>query len=496
MIKYIWRKDMNDEEELINYIKNCYEIYSKSNFESIVNYCYSFGTKHNQYNKDISKSVYLIVNNVINTLKLKKITHSHKEYKKSVKINIIFERINYPSTKAKIYVPVYLDNCERVLSIILRYIIENKYNCNIKLSKIINNELLVINFEDCKVINKFFDFYSGSKELKKEEKNIISCLIPKKSGFGICSEIYPYNYLDTFNNYLCLYYNNIKSVEEINLKSVIAYFENCYNKEKIILKKEMLKKIILCINSIIDISKINSIFDYNGEMNIGSFNPSDYNLLLSEKKILYFENKEKTFQINFGTEEYLNICYSFFYKNIISKNSASVYYVFFRSIYINLLEKKFENIKDLYNIDISEDLIYKELALMASGYFVYKKLNFDYKEIYLILKKVLELNLLCNINLDEDNSEEINNNKIEFPFNIEYAGKLVTLKDGSAVTIINYFNNNGVLKYIPLNSKINLKDGTTISAEVFLKELYKIIPEYNNFMELFDKKIDFIEYSN
>lgn len=487
---------MNDEEELINYVKNCYEIYLKSNFDSIVDYCYSFGTKHNQYKKDISKSVYLLVNNIVNTLKLKKITHSHKEYKKSVRINLIFRKINYPSTRSKIYIPVFVSNCEKVLSIILRYIIENKYNCNIKLSKIINNELLVINFEDCNIVNKFLEFYSGCKELKKEEKNKMSCLIPKKNGIGICSEIFPYNYLDTFNNYLCIYFSKIKNKEEINLKSITTYFENCFNKETAILKKEMLKIICLCISSIIDNSKISKIFDYNGEMNIGSFNSSDYNLFLNEEKLLYFENKEKTLQINFGSEEYLNLCYSIFYKNIISKNSSSIYYIFFRSIYINLLEKKFENINDLYNIDISEDLIYKELALIASGYFAYKKLNFNHKDIYILLKKVLEINLKCNIYINEEKSNEVNNNKIEFPFNIEYAGKLVTLKNGSAVTIINYFNNNGVLKYIPINSKINLKDGSAIPAEAFLKELYKYIPEYNNFKELFDNKIDFIEYIN
>lgn len=488
---------MKEENNLINNFKNLYNIFHNHGFDYLMNYCYSYSIKDNEYLKDISKIATMILNNTIKLLEENRIKYSFKEENKLIKINIIFSYKNYPSSKAKVILPVFAENYLKVSSNITKYIIANKINCSLKILKQNRNDILSIYFFDFNDAEKFTSYYVNNDELKKDIKRKIINIIPQQYDLGICTEINPYNYFDSLLIYLCKYFKTINSEEKLDYEELIGYLNNYYKNENKILKKEMIKVIIESLKILKDNNNPFDVFKYNENMNIGSFDISNYNLRLDENKLIYFENHEKTLLILFGTEEYLNICYSKFYKNVIEKNLNNLYYTYFKNIYIKILESRYEDIDKLLDFsNANDDIIYQELMLISSAYFAYKKMNFSFDNVNMIIKKILEKKLNCEIKYELQDLDQYVEKKFSFPFNIEYGNKIITLKNGELSSIYNYFRENNVLEYIPIDCVVNLKDGLSSKGEEFLKKIYLLIPNYDNFNELIKNNIDFIEYNN
>lgn len=62
------------------------------------------------------------------------------------------------------------------------------------------------------------------------------------------------------------------------------------------------------------------------------------------------------------------------------------------------------------------------------------------------------------------------------------------------MSIKNYFDKFNVLGIIDCNSIIHLKDGSSLKGDIFINDLYKYIENYNDFNELFNDMVLFIEY--
>ena len=486
-----------EEEKINNLIIYLRSLYEKGiSFNSIIENNKSFGIENNQYNINIEKQTSNVVINIIKELNIKKIKYSYKIFKTYTKINIIFNLKNYSSNIAKVNVPIVLENYLKIVVIFTKYIIENKINCYIKLENKYNNELFNIYFYDYHDAEAFINFYSVNEEYILEKKREILPLIYNSNGFGVSTEIKPYYYNNIINEYLCIYFSNISRSNKINSESLKDFFDLSYKKEKRILKKEILLFIIKSINCIENEKYIFEIFKYQNNMNIGSFDSMDYNLKVDNNKLIYFENKDKTIQIKFGSDDYLNICYSKFYNNVISKDRNETYYSYFKNIFIKILENKYNNIEKILNFDdLNGDIIYQQLILVSACFFAYKVMNFNYEIIYDILKKSLERKLNFKIKIDFD-EQKVEKETFNFPFNIDYGNKVIKLKNNNLTTIYDYFRDNKVLSIIPEGSMLNLKNGTIVKSIDYLKEIYNIIPNYDSFSELVADNIELIEFSN
>ena len=75
-----------------------------------------------------------------------------------------------------------------------------------------------------------------------------------------------------------------------------------------------------------------------------------------------------------------------------------------------------------------------------------------------------------------------------------FATYMFASETNKKTTIKEYFKENSVLNSIPVNSIVYLKDGKIVSGEDFLKDLYKYIDKYQNFVELRNSLINLIEY--
>ena len=91
-------------------------------------------------------------------------------------------------------------------------------------------------------------------------------------------------------------------------------------------------------------------------------------------------------------------------------------------------------------------------------------------------------------------AESIDQLQIDINAQANRANKVIDTFDGKKTTIKEYFKENSVLNSIPVNSIVYLKDGKIVSGEDFLKDLYKYIDKYKNFVELRNSLINLIEY--
>ncbi len=481
------------KNELLNYLIKCFEVYKDNNYEFLLDYVNSYNCRLNEYEKNISNVTNNIFKSITNVLSYKKIKYSYKESNKSIKINLIFSNNNYPTTPTNIIVPVFVENFLRISIKLINYLIDNKIDCNIKLSKINKIDLFVISIYDFKKAKEFMIYYSNDKEMSNDIKNKNNPLFLTYFGLSVYTCIKPFNFLDLYLYCLCFYFKNIKKSEDITINSLLEFLLKFNKKENNILKKEMINIIIKTININNSSKTIDYLFNYNANMNLGSFDLSSYNLKLDSNKLIFFENKEKTVLIVFGGEDYLNICYSKFYNNVIEKYPNDLLYCYFQNIFYKILEDKFENFENILDFSNSnEDIIYQELMLISSGYFGYKKIGIKLEIINNMIKIILEKKLNCVIKQEQENNN-IPNDVVIFPFNLEYANKIIKLKSGKLSTVFNYFRDYYVLDYIPLKSKINLKNGSIVTGEEFLKNLYNIIEDYDDFKDLIDDQIEMIE---
>ena len=236
------------------------------------------------------------------------------------------------------------------------------------------------------------------------------------------------------------------------------------------------------------------MFNYNSLLDIGSINVNEFDLKLDNDKMIYFENKDDKRIISFGSEDYLNAVYSKFYENVIKNEENNTFYSYFYSIYSKILSENYKNIdKYLDFTSVNNDHIYQLMMLISSAFFAYKKMNFSLEDVNNILKIVIKKKY--NVELVVKNTENFNKKKeFVFPLSVEYGNKVVDTFDHKKTTMKEYIKQNNVLDSISLSSIVYMKDGRILKGEDFLKELYKYIYKYENFLSLRNDLINLIEY--
>ena len=256
----------------------------------------------------------------------------------------------------------------------------------------------------------------------------------------------------------------------------------------------MLLIIYKSLDTIVNNKDVLEMFNYNSLLDIGSINVNEFDLKLDNDKMIYFENKDDKRIISFGSEDYLNAVYSKFYENVIKNEENNTFYSYFYSIYSKILSENYKNIdKYLDFTSVNNDHIYQLMMLISSAFFAYKKMNFSLEDVNNILKIVIKKKY--NVELVAKNTEDFNKKKeFVFPLSVEYGNKVVDTFDHKKTTMKEYIKQNNVLDSISLSSIVYMKDGRILKGEDFLKELYKYIYKYENFLSLRNDLINLIEY--
>lgn len=487
---------MNQKKILENYLKEMFEIYKKNNFEEFVNYYYNYNIELGHFKKKIfgiSEKIYL---SILSILTENKANFTHIETNNNYKVNVVYLYKNYSTPKAIISVPLFEENYEKITKLIFLFLIKEKENFNFKLNKIKKNPLLEIKVDDINIAKKIVDLFEFEQNFKNETYSRISPFIPQKNLIGISCDYKPYNYNSFYIKYLYEFFSKIKNVDEVSIESLQNFFESKYKNSKKLNIKRMFLIIYKTIYIINNDKDIFSLFDYNSELKIGSYDTSSYELKKDKNNLVYFKSKEDNNIIFYGSENYLNLTYSKFYENIIKKEKNNLYYSYFFNIFSKILSNNYENIDKLLDFSsVNNDFTYQYMMLVSSCFFAYRKMNFSLDIIYEVLSIVLLKNYKIDINIT-NYEENIENKakKMVFPLSIKYGNKVIDTKKGGKTTVIEYFKKYNVLDSIPKNSKVYLKNGEIETGEAFLYKIYLYIPKYDDFQSLVSELINIVEF--
>lgn len=488
-----------DRMQIENYFKNIYTIYEQKSFQEFVETCLSYNVRIGDYNKNIIQISKKIFEQILSILPESKSKFSYKEFKFSYKINLEYNLRNNPTPEVIIDVPVFENNYEKITIKLLNFFIENKINSKIKLMKVVKNPLLQIRVDDVDDAKRIIKFFKEDEEIENEVKSRVIPILPQVNLLGISAEYRPYNFKNFYFIYLYEYYSKFdKQKFEIEnfsiLNDYLEYILNRYKIEKKLNKKRMLLIIYKSLDTIVNNKDVLEMFNYNSLLDIGSININEFDLKLDNDKMIYFENKDDKRIISFGSEDYLNAVYSKFYENVIKNEENNTFYSYFYSIYSKILSENYKNIdKYLDFTSVNNDYIYQLMMLISSAFFAYKKMNFSLEDVNNILKIVIKKKY--NVELVAKNTEDFNKKKeFVFPLSVEYGNKVVDTFDHKKTTMKEYIKQNNVLDSISLSSIVYMKDGRILKGEDFLKELYKYIYKYENFLSLRNDLINLIEY--
>lgn len=488
-----------DRMQIENYFKNIYTIYEQKSFQEFVETCLSYNVRIGDYNKNIIQISKKIFEQILSILPESKSKFSYKEFKFSYKINLEYNLRNNPTPEVIIDVPVFENNYEKITIKLLNFFIENKINSKIKLMKVVKNPLLQIRVDDVDDAKRIIKFFKEDEEIENEVKSRVIPILPQVNLLGISAEYRPYNFKNFYFIYLYEYYSKFdKQKFEIEnfsiLNDYLEYILNRYKTEKKLNKKRMLLIIYKSLDTIVNNKDVLEMFNYNSLLDIGSININEFDLKLDNDKMIYFENKDDKRIISFGSEDYLNAVYSKFYENVIKNEENNTFYSYFYSIYSKILSENYKNIdKYLDFTSVNNDYIYQLMMLISSAFFAYKKMNFSLEDVNNILKIVIKKKY--NVELVAKNTEDFNKKKeFVFPLSVEYGNKVVDTFDHKKTTMKEYIKQNNVLDSISLSSIVYMKDGRILKGEDFLKELYKYIYKYENFLSLRNDLINLIEY--
>lgn len=485
--------------QIEEYFKKLFTVYKQNNFENFVNYCLSYNVRIGDFNKNIIQISKKIFEQILSVLPESKAKFSYKEFKFSYKINLEYNISNSSIPDIIIDVPVFENNYEIITLKLLNFFIENKINVKIKLMKVVKNPLLQLRLDNVEHAKKVIEFFKNDETINNEVKSRVIPFLPEINLLGISSEYRPYNFKNFYFIYLYEFYSKFdESKFEIEnysiLNDYLEFILNKYKNEKKLNKKRMSLLIYKSIDVIVNNKDPLDMFDYNSLLDIGSININEFELKLDSDKMIYFQNIDDKRIISFGSEDYLNAVYSKFYENVIKKEENNTYYSYFYSIYSKILSENYKNIdKYLDFSSLNSDYIYQLMILISSAFFAYKKMYFSLDDVNNILKLVIKKKY--NINLEIKDDEEFNIKKeFVFPLSIEYGNKVVDTFDHKKTTMKEYIKNNKVLDSISMSSIIYLNDGRILKGEDFLKELYKYVDKYDNFISLRNALINIIEY--
>lgn len=485
---------MNQKGILKEYLLKLYNIFNKENYDYFLSFLYSYNISINDYDRDISNEIDNCKNKFIQLFKEKKVKYSLKDDNDSLKFNINSTNLNAPTTKIKMFIPIFLENFDEVLMYLLNYIVDEKINVNIKLLKRYKTDIITIKFNNIIDAQKIVSYYKKDKKINQIMKSKANPLIPYIDDLAIATELPKIDYLTHFSIILYSYYKKIKNEEDISVETLYSYLENKYNNSAMQIMKKIYYIYYKAIYTILFAEKPYLQFEYNANMNFGSYNVNDYKLLKDENGLIYYMNIEDKTLVSFGSEDYLNLTYSKLYSNIIEKSENITFYSYFLNIYNNLMYDNYKDLPERLSFDdTNKDDTYKLMLCIASGFFALKKIGYTLDEVNLMLKIALEKKLNCEIKIKTDEEILENKNKFKFPFNIEYGNQVFDLKNGKKTTVVAYFKKYYVLNTIPINSRILFKDGTSLTGEYFLKNIKDYAYKYNDFKELVDNLIDIIE---
>jgi hypothetical protein len=127
------------------------------------------------------------------------------------------------------------------------------------------------------------------------------------------------------------------------------------------------------------------------------------------------------------------------------------------------------------------------LVIFSSAYFAYKKFDLSIKTIYKILDTVVPL----IYTYDFKDVVSIGDNS--YVLNDDYANMIIDLKDGTKMTIREYFKKFNILKNINKNSKVKFKNGDEFTGNDYLDNLIKYVSKYNNYDDLYNDLVESIE---
>ena len=482
---------MNKVEELNNYLKNMYNFYEKNNFKFFFEKCMNYNIKIGDYGKDIDLLSRKVFTSVLNAMPQESVKFEYKNYVNYYYLGVF----NLDNNKVKyniiVDIPVFEDNYERIALKILKFLLDNKVNFSMKFYKKLKNSFFKILFEDLSQLKLFVNYFGNNEEIVNETKSRVLPFLNSINLLGIYTEVSPYSFKNYFICQLYLYFNycNTNSISDrISLDDFHSYIRNKFKSEKRDNKKRMFSILFNYLDIMLYEKDLYLLFNQNSIMNISSYTSSDYILKLNSKKMIYFIDKVEGIEINYGSIDFLNIAYSKYYDNVIKKEQNDKYYNDFYSIYSDILCSNFKNVNSILSLlNPKMDTINKLLIIFSSAYFAYKKLDLSIYTIYKLLDTVVPLIY------SYDFKDIVVIGSSNYVLNDDYANIIVNLKDGTKITIREYFKKFNVLDNINNNSKIKFKNGEELTGKDYLDNLIKYISNYNNYNDLCNDLIEFIK---
>lgn len=379
---------MQQKETLENFLKRLFIVYKEKNMNYFFDECYKYNIDIRKYKKDISSLTKKVFDNILNILPESKARFSYKEFNYFYKINLEFTKYNSPTPDITMDIPVFDDNLEKISNILVKFIIDNKINSTIKINKIYKNSILEINVSEINNAKRIVNLFAENEDLKKEIYSRVIPFLPQINLIGFYCEYKPIDFKNFYIKNIYAFLSTVQTEEDITLENLKSYIHHLYKREINLNIKRNLKLIKTMLNIIMNNEDLFSMYNYNSDMNISSFNSNDYQIKLNGNLLEFITKSDKT-ETKYGDDNYLNIAYSKFYEAFVKKDGSEVYYSYFYSIYNKLIMDRYKNIEIIKNMGSpTKDAINNSLIVLSSLFFAQVKMGYSLKDIYYILDKL------------------------------------------------------------------------------------------------------------
>lgn len=383
---------MNNKDDIENYLIELYRKTKNYNFDKFVETIFHYNVKIGDYKKPISFDLQNLMFELLNEEYDIKPEVRYWNNSNWSNVFILFNRFFKYYNKVILDFPIFDYDLNIACPPIIKYIIYNKITAKVSVHKKIKNPSLKIELYDINDANNIIDFFESNRKTNSLIKSRVVPFLIQKNLIGIYREYSPFDFKNYYIKNLYEYFSLCREEKEITISKFTNYINRLYRFEKKSNEKRMLRFLSDYLYMYDDTSKYERLFSCEPNMEVIGQNHNDYLFIANPQGDMNFVLKEdKNEIVTYGSELFFYLVYSKFYDNYIKRQDIYKYYDDFNGIYDSILSKNFENINIILDLvkNNNMNIVYKEMYVIASGYYAYRKIGIPFNIVKSIIDKII-----------------------------------------------------------------------------------------------------------
>jgi hypothetical protein len=217
---------------------------------------------------------------------------------------------------------------------------------------------------------------------------------------GIYKEYDPYDFKNYYIKNLYEYFSLCDGEKDVTISKFTNYINKLYRFEKNPNERRMLRFLSDYLYAYEDLERYEKIFTIVPSMKLNGEDINNYTFVSDSKGNMMFIEKKDNRVVTYGSEQFFYLIYAKFYEDYMKIQNEKKYYNDFNGIYDMVLSKNFE--KEYMILDLvsnnNMDIVYKEMYIIASGYYAFRKISIPFNVVRKIIdERLIKLKKLMNI---------------------------------------------------------------------------------------------------